>query len=432
MSGRFKVVKDASGIPFVDGYSVREADRLPEWALRFKRRGLEEYKAAFEAESSGINPRILKFLSENKFARPDERPGAMPDFELLMNTAMFAIEAYTIVFVNGVYVPEASLEEELPFSVCTDRLLNVLTDDPDYLEGRLSEGSGLFAKLNNAYLTDGVAIKVADGEKLERPIHVIHIITKDAGNIFVNPRGYAEIGKGASVKILESHIYMPGVKCFHNRVIDIYVGEGACLENRTYFNVSEDACAAGSAYARIGRGARVDLRYFSRAAGIVDYKIDAELDEGASVRIGMAFEASGKADASYRAAIHHGGAGSRSEVRLAAAAMDSARVHSGTSLSCAKGVRGAEAEHSSKIILFSPGASGRIEPVQLVPGDGVKAVHGAAIGGADRDALFYLESRGIAGAEAADMLRKCVVMEPFSELEDEEVRGEYERIISEK
>jgi Fe-S cluster assembly protein SufD len=425
---RFKVIEDSSGIPFLDGYAEAANYKLPEWALRFKRRGVEEYKAAFESESGGINPKILRFMTENRFARPSA-PQPPPGLDVLSELGMFRARAHTIVFVDGMYEPEASFEEELPFSVYTDSLFNTLVDDPDYLDGRLSERGGLFERLNSAYLTGGVVIRVADGERLELPIHVVNIVTGRAGNMFINPRGYVEIGKNASAKVIESHAYMPGARHFHNRVFDMRAGEGAHLENCVYFHGIEDMCAIESVHAEAAAGASFELYYFLGGAGLADIGADIRLGEGAKASVGAAADASRGMDVACRVEIFHEGAGSKSRTLLAAAASDEARVRFETSLECANEARGAEAEQNSKIILFSPGAAGRIEPAQHIPGEGVKAVHGAAIGGVDRDALFYLESRGIGRAEAAGLLRKSLLAATFAETGDGEIRGEFENLI---
>jgi Fe-S cluster assembly protein SufD len=118
-----------------------------------------------------------------------------------------------------------------------------------------------------------------------------------------------------------------------------------------------------------------------------------------------------------------------SNALLAAAVRDEGKVSLETSLECAKGISGAEAEQNSKIVLFSPNAVGRLKPSQFVTGDGIKAAHGAAIGGPDRDALFYLESRGIEIDEAVDMLRESLIAAPFAGMGNEKMRAEFERLV---
>ncbi|MDR1476765.1 MAG: SufD family Fe-S cluster assembly protein [Rickettsiales bacterium] len=424
----FSVVKENSDIPFVEGYSVRAADRMPQWALQFKRRGMEEYKKSFAAAAADVNPKILKFISENRFARPHP-PESLPDLESLLAMPMFDVRAHAIVFVDGIYFGALSTEEDLPFSVYNDSLLNTLVDNPDELEGKLSEGDGLFRKLNNAYLTDGVVLKIADGEKLDLPIHVIHVATSVSPSAFFNPRGYIEIGRGASAHLIGSHVYFSGVKCFNNRVLDVRLMEGASLKVDSFYSVSAESCFVENISVEVGNRADFSYHSYVEKAGLIDWKLDVSLGEKASAIADIAADASGGADVSYEIGMSHAGYESSSSARLAAAASDGASVRFATPLSSSRGISGARAEQNSRIILASPDASGRIEPRQAVASEGVKATHGAAVGGFDREALFFLESRGLAADEARALLKKSMFMSAFSDIGDGVLASAYEKLV---
>jgi Fe-S cluster assembly protein SufD len=59
----------------------------------------------------------------------------------------------------------------------------------------------------------------------------------------------------------------------------------------------------------------------------------------------------------------------------------------------------------------------------------VKATHGAAIGGLDPEAVFFLESRGLSGVDAKALLKKSMFASVFSDIGDGVPGAAYEKLI---
>lgn len=82
---------------------------------------------------------------------------------------------------------------------------------------------------------------------------------------------------------------------------------------------------------------------------------------------------------------------------------------------------GTLAELSNKNLLLSPGAEIYTKPELEIYNDDVKCAHGATVGQLDAAQQFYLQSRGIALAEAKRMLSLGFVNELILALPDESV-----------
>ena len=160
-------------VPFTAGYRLVGMENLPQWFLKFRRLGFESYIQNFDFVR--LDKKLFEFISSSDFSNSNIE--VFPSFDMLLKYPMFDIEAYTVVLVNGKYSAELSSEEELPFSVFSDGIVNSVYEDEKFLDGKLRCDDNVFVSLNSAFLSNGIVIQINDGEKLEKPIHIVSIIT---------------------------------------------------------------------------------------------------------------------------------------------------------------------------------------------------------------------------------------------------------------
>ncbi len=79
----------------------------------------------------------------------------------------------------------------------------------------------------------------------------------------------------------------------------------------------------------------------------------------------------------------------------------------------ARGAQQTDSEQSVKAMLLDRTATANAKPELEIFADDVKCAHGCAIGELDPMALFYLQSRGLAPAEAKTLLLQAFVAEVF-------------------
>jgi Fe-S cluster assembly protein SufD len=76
-----------------------------------------------------------------------------------------------------------------------------------------------------------------------------------------------------------------------------------------------------------------------------------------------------------------------------------------------------DAVQNNHNLLLSPDAEVDTMPQLEIYADDVKCAHGASVGQLDKDAIFYLRSRGVAEAEARHMLTRGFMADVLDELE---------------
>ena len=81
-----------------------------------------------------------------------------------------------------------------------------------------------------------------------------------------------------------------------------------------------------------------------------------------------------------------------------------------------------QAYQKNNNILLSPAARMNTKPHLEIYADDVKCSHGATIGQLDREAMFYLRSRGIGEKEARHLLMYAFANEIVSKIPDQPVK----------
>ena len=84
----------------------------------------------------------------------------------------------------------------------------------------------------------------------------------------------------------------------------------------------------------------------------------------------------------------------------------------------------------TKALLLSREAAMNAKPELDIFADDVQCAHGSTIGELDRDAIFYLRSRGIPLDLARAILIQAFVSESLDEISDEGVRDRLQQLIS--
>jgi Fe-S cluster assembly protein SufD len=91
----------------------------------------------------------------------------------------------------------------------------------------------------------------------------------------------------------------------------------------------------------------------------------------------------------------------------------------------ARDAQKSDGEQSLKGLLLDRGATINAKPELEIFADDVKCAHGATVGELDRNALFYLESRGVGPEEAQALLTRAFVADALDRIGEQEVRDAF-------
>ena len=95
----------------------------------------------------------------------------------------------------------------------------------------------------------------------------------------------------------------------------------------------------------------------------------------------------------------------------------------------AEGAQKTDAKQTNANLLLSDDAQVNTMPQLEIYADDVKCSHGATVGELDKNALFYLQSRGIGAEEARGLLIEGFVAELFDDVEHPTIAAQFHRAL---
>jgi len=268
-----------------------------------------------------------------------------------------------------------------------------------------------FDLLNGAFASD-VQIAIADDTVIDQPIYLAFAWTQAAFELMSHPRINLRLGRNSKATLIEHHTGANTQANFTNSVVHIDLGANAELE---HIRVQDDAQSnfnIGSVHATVAKGARYLSHQYIIGGGLARADIRVEL-AGAEAHTelhGLVF-AQDAQHLDVRTVIHHQAPNTTSAEDYRGIADQRGRVVFNGKVIVAKDAQRTDARQSSRNLLLSKHAEIDTRPELEIYANDVKCAHGATVGQLDATALFYLQSRGIARAEARALLTHAFAAE---------------------
>ncbi|MET1111443.1 MAG: SufD family Fe-S cluster assembly protein [Allosphingosinicella sp.] len=176
---------------------------------------------------------------------------------------------------------------------------------------------------------------------------------------------------------------------------------------------------------RAGLGEGASLVVTTLAAGGADTRLDGEIElagEGAFAEAGGALLARGRQRHDANLVVRHAAPGGASRQVWRSVADGRAVCSVAARVEVARDAQKTDGEQSLKGLLLSRSATINAKPELEIFADDVKCAHGATVGELDRDALFYMASRGVPEALAKALLTRAFVADAIDRIGEDAVR----------
>jgi Fe-S cluster assembly protein SufD len=176
---------------------------------------------------------------------------------------------------------------------------------------------------------------------------------------------------------------------------------------------------------RAGLGEGASLVVTSLAAGGADTRLDGHLvleGEGAFAEAGGALLARGKQRHDANFVLRHSAPSGTSRQVWRSVADERGICSVAARVEVARDAQKTDGEQSLKGLLLSRTATINAKPELEIFADDVKCAHGASVGELDRDALFYMASRGVPEGDAKALLTRAFVAAAIDRTGEEAVR----------
>ena len=321
-------------------------------------------------------------------------PKPLVDFDLAIN------------MIDGKFLEQIG---DLPAGMTVLPMADALRQDLPGLKGLLGSldlsrakkvSSDGFSALNSAMLGDGLFIHVA------RDVHAgsfcINWATRARENpLLFNSRICVIVEQGASLELLEQFESLADNANSSNIVFQAKVSEGASLKHIRFQEETDSAAV----FTRTEVSQHGDSEYtyigFDLGGGLVRHDLHSDLlGPGARADLNGAYLLDGQRHVDNHARVDHRAPDGLSQQYFRGVAGDEGRAVFNTAVCVHPGADGTEARQSNGNILLSGRAVVNTKPELEIYADEVVASHGATVGQLDEQAVFYMQTRGLAEAEA--------------------------------
>jgi Fe-S cluster assembly protein SufD len=307
-----------------------------------------------------------------------------------------------LVFVEGSFSKELSTLSGLDKSIIIEPLSTAYKTYGSYLNQNFTKSlkaeTDPLVILNHALCQEALFIYIPPHVKVQKPIRVVLAASKG----FVTPRMHIFASANSSCEFaLET---VEGGSYFNAEVIDIIADESASVE--VYYK-KRTSNAFHFSFLR----AQLKKQSFLKTTSYLglqpveksDYKILLSGPEARAELYGLSLP-TGSNSCHVNVFMEHMAENTTSKQHFKGALFDNAKASFEGKIYVHQDAMKTDAFQLNNYLLLSPNVVANSKPNLEIFADDVKASHGATVGQINKEALFYLKSRGIEDSRAKELL----------------------------
>ena len=288
-----------------------------------------------------------------------------------------------------------------------------------------------FVALNTAFVTNGAWVHMPAGTVLEKPVHIVHVVTGD-GPTLLQPRTLVVADKGAQLRLVESTEVQLSGPTLINSVTEVHVGEGAHVARFEVQDVPGDVTMVTSLDAYQEQGSHFQNNCFTFGKGTVRNNVSMLPDaEQCETLLHGLFIGRGSAHIDNHTLVDHAKPNCFSSENYRGILDDhSTGVFNGKVL-VRQDAQQINAYQTNKSVVLAPTARMYAKPELEIYADDVKCSHGATTGQLEEEALFYLRTRGLSMDQARMLMLQAFAGEIIDEVPIEPLRNALDQRVAE-
>ncbi|HLS69814.1 MAG TPA: Fe-S cluster assembly protein SufD [Kiloniellales bacterium] len=398
------------------------------WLEELRAEGLAQYREAglpipkLETWKYSNLPRVLR---DRRYVPSD---GAEPaEGAALLSLLPEGSKRLRLAFLDGRFSPEHSDLAALPAGVTLAPLSQLLRQQPEELEGLLSrpvkDRELSLRALNAALFDEGVALIVAPGTLVEPPVELLFLGGCSTQPVESHLRLVVQLGRGAQAQLIEHHQASGDGAGLLNLVSDLHLEQNASLTHLRLQEAGAEAVHLAGSSIRLERDARYRSLAFTSGALFSRHEIGVALvGENAEVELNGTYLLRGRQHGDTTSVIRHCVPHTRATQTYKGALDDRARAVFQGCIAVEREAQKTDGRMLNQTLLLSDKAEIDSKPELEIFADDVQCAHGATAGDLDKNALFYLRSRGLNSEQATALLVEAFVAELIEEFPMEALR----------
>ena len=361
-----------------------------------------------------------------------------PSVPVFLRSQLDLFPGPRLVFVDGMLDRNLSLNQDDENGLQLTSLAESLGNPTQAaaLEGHLGRYADMsnhaFVAWNTGFFSDGAYVVIPAGTTVLRPVHLVFVSTGADRPLAAYLRNLIVAGEGARVALAEIFLSVPGEVHLTNAVTEIVAGANATLDYYKMERESSDSFHVATVKANLGRDASLTSHAFSLGAALTRNDLSVALDgEGSQCALDGLFLVEGHRLVDNHTEIDHRKPHARSwELYKGILSGHAQGVFNGAII-VRKDAQKTDAVQHSKNLLLSENAQINTKPQFEIRADDVRCAHGASIGQLDKEAMFYLQTRGLDERAARQILIRGFAAEILDRVHVPAIRQQLETLLDE-
>jgi len=338
-------------------------------------------------------------------------PSSALDKKINVSDYISSEEVYYITFVNGEWSEVNTKLPEGEGVVVSNLMFAIETEYKgvkNHFGKYLSLDDNIFSAINAASFTDGLFVEVADGVVLDKPIVCLYFSDRSQGNLTANYRNLFVVGENAQVKILEYNYSLNNANYVLNTfATEVCVGKSANVDYYKFQLDESKVSQVNQVEGKQGQSSVFTTNTFTLSGDLVRNEVNILLDgEHIESFLNGLYLTDGKMLVDNRSLMDHVQPNCMSDEFYKGIIGGQSRAVFNGKIMVHQEAQKTNAFQSNKNILDSDDATINTKPQLEIFADDVRCTHGATIGQIDKDALFYMQARGIGKDVARKLLLK--------------------------
>jgi len=346
------------------------------------------------------------------------------------------IDTYKIVFIDGVYSSYLSETTHDGVDIC---LMSAALTKPMYKPiidvyfNKVASREDSLVSLNTAFAKEGAFIYVPKNKVPRKPIEILHFSTGSETAQMLQPRNLIIAEENAEVQVIERHQSLTDNEILTNSVTEIFAGKDAIVDYYKVQNDRESASLIDNTYIDQKEKSHVSVHTFSFGGKLtrnnLNFIQDGEHIDSTLKGVTLLGE---KQHVDHHTLVHHQQPNCESHQDYKGIfGQRSTGVFNGKII-VDKIAQKTNAFQQNNNLLISDKASINTKPQLEIFADDVRCSHGCTIGQLDRDALFYLQARGIPKKEASALMMYAFANNVLESVRINELKQRINKLIAKK
>ncbi|MFT6654470.1 MAG: Fe-S cluster assembly protein SufD [Marinomonas primoryensis] len=342
---------------------------------------------------------------------------------VLSQSLISDFDAYRLVFVNGVFVGELSQHDSNPYSVLFSEASTAQQQIiVDHLDSSHSHYHDYFSSLNSEQLEDGLLIHIPEHCLVDKPFYIVNLLIGEQPKTHMM-RVLIIAETGSKATIIEHEDTPVTHTGMVNTVIECFVNDNADITH-SRIQLDESVTSLCSQRVKQGRNSLYQQYQISLASKLKRNDLTVALvGEYASADIRGSFYGRNQQTIDNHTCMEHMAPNCTSNEIFRGLADNEANAVFNGRIHIHPDAQKTVAKLSNKNLLLSDFATINTKPELEIYADDVRCSHGATVGQIDRDALFYLQSRGISRSEAKRLLSLAFIVEIVDKVPETSVQA---------